>query len=144
MLDDLGLAPALRWLARTLGEWAGFEVTLESGLEPESRLEPEVETLAFRVVQESLTNAMRHSGAAGARVRLERVEDRLMIEVADRGRGFDAQTVLGPAETASGFGLRGMRDRVELAGGSFRLASRAGDGTRVEVELPAAGRGAEA
>ncbi len=144
MLDDLGLCPALSWLARTLGEWAGFGVTLEAGLDPEERLDPEVETLAFRVVQESLTNAMRHSGAAGARVSVARAADRLTVRISDAGRGFDPAAVLAPAEEASGFGLRGMRDRVELAGGSFRIVSGPGEGARIEASLPLAGREAEA
>lgn len=144
MLDDLGLSAALRWLARTLGEWAGFGVTLEAGLDPEARFDPEIETLAFRLVQESLTNAMRHSGAAGARVSIAREEDRLTVVVSDRGRGFDPAAVLGPAEAASGFGLRGLRDRVELAGGSFRVVSRPGEGARIEASLPVPGREADA
>ena len=140
VLDDLGLYPALRWLGRTLGEWTGFEVTLElEGArdgEPEDRLDPEVETLAFRVVQEGLTNAMKHSGASGASVRVERPAGALRLRVADRGRGLDPARVLRGSEGAAGFGLRGMRDRVELAAGRFELRSRPGEGAEIEVELP--------
>lgn len=152
MLDDLGLWPALRWLGRTLGEWTGFEVALELPiLDVEStvgrdaepigeRLDPEIETLAFRVVQEGLTNAMKHSGAGGAAVTVERqvppAGELLAIRVADRGRGLNPEAVLQGGEAATGFGLRGMRDRVELAGGRFELRGSPGEGTILYVELP--------
>jgi len=143
MLDDLGLWPALRWLGRTLGEWTGFEVALEPIVERGGeRLDPEIETLAFRVVQEGLTNAMRHSGAPGAAVAVERITSPsgpgtvLAIRVADRGRGLDPEAVLRGGEAATGFGLRGMRDRVELAGGRFELRGAPGEGTILTVELP--------
>ena len=140
MLDDLGLWPALRWLGRTLGEWTGFEVALEAPSDGVERLDPEIETLAFRVVQEGLTNSMKHSGAPGASVAVERRASPsgpvLAIRVADRGRGLDPDEVLRGGEAATGFGLRGMRDRVELAGGRFELRGAPGEGTILGVELP--------
>lgn len=142
VLDDLGLVPALRWLGRTLGEWAGFRVDLDlaegaDAAEPDDRLDPELETLAFRWVQEGLTNAMKHSGAGGATVRVERSADRLRLEIADAGRGFDVEEALEGAESSAGFGLRGLRERVELAGGRFEIRSGAPEGgTRLVAELP--------
>lgn len=148
MLDDLGLYPALRWLGRTLGEWTGFEVRLDlvgdvPGVPPdgEGRLDPELETLAFRVVQEGLTNAMKHSGARQASVRVEHRDDGLRIEVTDSGRGFDPRAVLEASEAPAGFGLQGMRDRVELTGGRLELHSRPGEGARLVAELPSAPAG---
>ena len=143
MLDDLGLYPALRWLSRTLGEWTGFEVRLElvghvPGVLDEGgrRLDPELETLAFRVVQEGLTNAMKHSGAREAAVRVEHLEGELRIEVSDRGRGFDPREALAASEAPAGFGLQGMRDRVDLAGGCLELDSGPERGTRLVAKLP--------
>ena len=140
VLDDLGLFPALRWLARTLGEWTGFRVALDLVEETDDgdRLDPELETLAFRVVQEGLTNAIKHSGADGAAVRVARSACRLRLEVADRGEGFDVRAALEGPATSAGFGLRGMRERVELAGGRFAIRSGTPgeSGTCLSAELP--------
>ena len=144
ILDDLGLAPALRWLARTFQERTGTRVELE--LAVDGRLSPELETLAFRLVQEALNNVAKHARAADARVRVELVRGELALSVEDSGRGFDPPAVGasssgggaagGPAREASGAGLRGMRDRVELFGGRIEIASRPGHGTRIEARVP--------
>lgn len=136
MLDDLGLFPALRWLARNLDGWAGLSVALELPDERDERLDPDLETVAFRVVQEALTNAVKHSGANGATVSVERVGGGLRLRVTDDGRGLQREQVLSRTQGATGFGLRGIRDRVELAGGRFELRTPEGGGTELEVELP--------
>lgn len=148
VLDDLGLYPALRWLSRTLGEWTGFEVGLDLAGAGEAgdggdRLDPELETLAFRVVQEGLTNAMKHSGVGGAEVRVARAPGVLRLEVSDRGAGFEVDESLAGDQSSAGFGLRGMRERVELAGGRFELSSRRAEGTCLGVTLPVADPGEE-
>lgn len=140
ILDDLGLEPALRWLRRTLGERAGLTVELAvENLDEATRLAPDLETLVFRVAQEALTNVVRHAGVDTARLTVRRSDERLRLEVADCGRGFE------PAEAASrdGIGLRGMRDRVELFGGRLDVRSAPGRGTTVAVELPLAEAGDE-
>lgn len=133
LLDDLGLVAALTWLARTLGEGTGFEVRFEHSGLAAGRLDPDLETLIFRVAQEALTNALKHSAAPGAELELRRRGRRVRLAVRDRGRGFDASTPL-PARS-EGCGLAAMRDRVELSGGRFGVESRPGRGTAVEVEL---------
>lgn len=131
MLDDLGLGPALEFLARSLREGTGFDVRLErSGLEP--RPSADLETLAYRIVQEALNNALKHSGAAGARVLAQGGEGRLRLTVRDEGRGFEPAT----AADAGGFGLSSLRDRVSLFHGRFRVLSSPGAGTAVEADLP--------
>lgn len=135
VLDDLGLVPALRWLARNAAERFSLDVELKlEGLD--ERLDREIETLAFRVVQEALTNVAKHSGASTATVALERVPGRLRIQIADPGRGFDPRAVLASGPEDAGVGLRGMRDRAELFGGSFRIETAAGSGTRLEMLVP--------
>jgi two-component system NarL family sensor kinase len=135
VLDDLGLPAALSWLARTLDQRTGLRIELVlDGLA--ERLDPDLETLVFRVVQEALTNVLRHSGAEAARVTVARAEGFLELRVADRGRGFDPGTLLGGGEAAAGSGLRGMRDRLELFGGRLDIVSAPGQGTVVSAVVP--------
>lgn len=135
VLDDLGLPAALSWLARTLEQRTGLrvELTLE-GLE--ERLDPEVETLVFRLVQEALTNVLRHAEVDRATVEVSRAAGLLELRIADQGQGFDADATLVGREAASGSGLRGMRDRLELFGGRLELSSEEGRGTVVAASVP--------
>lgn len=142
VLDDLGLSPALRSLARTIGRHFAIDVELRlSGLD--ERFDNDVETLAYRVVQEALTNVTKHSGASRATVEVERATGRLRIRVTDSGRGFDARGVLGDENHDTGVGLRGMRDRAEIFGGSFAIDSEPGRGSRIEVLVPLSSPGSE-
>ncbi len=98
-----------------------------------------VKIAIYRILQEALANAHRHSGADTARVRIEVVDDaRLRIRVSDEGHGFQPPTLQGPAATEQGrhIGLRGMRERAALVGGTFHVESEPGCGTRVVVEVP--------
>src|SRR5581483_12379798 len=92
------------------------------------RLPAEVETAAYRIVQESLTNVARHAGVPEAAVRAARAGDRLELEVVDRGRGFDPGDLAAGARSS---GLSGMRERAALLGGTFAVDSAPGAGTRV-------------
>ncbi|HVT56802.1 MAG TPA: ATP-binding protein [Thermoanaerobaculia bacterium] len=137
ILDDLGLGPALRWLARTLREGPGLQVQLAcDGLE--GRLDPDLETLIFRVAQEALTNVLKHSGVSAASLELRRSGSLLALRVSDAGAGFEPAVVLGSAASESGSGLRGIRDRVELFGGRCRVLAAPGQGTTLKVEVPLA------
>jgi two-component system NarL family sensor kinase len=135
VLDDLGLPAALSWLARTL-ERTGLRVEITVGGLDEERLDPEVETLVFRLVQEALTNVLRHAGVSRAQVALARTGGVLELRVSDDGRGFDLQAAFAGREAATGSGLRGMRDRLELFGGRLELASAPGQGTIVSAIVP--------
>lgn len=137
MLDELGLLPTLRWLVRTVRERTGLVVSFDSG-GFEDRMDPDVETLIYRIAQESLTNIVKHAKAADATVRLSRREDRLLLRVEDSGAGFDAEGVLSAREEDRGFGVRAMRDRVHFFNGRFSIRSAPGKGTVVEAELPLA------
>lgn len=133
VLDDLGLESALGWLARMLHERAELEVTLQMRLKGR-RLSPDIETLVFRIAQESLTNVIRHSGVANAEVSLSCIGSVLRLTVRDEGAGFDTDTPR-RADGASA-GLRGMRDRAELFGGRLDIISNPGEGTLVKLMLP--------
>jgi PAS domain S-box-containing protein len=132
MLDDLGLLPALLWhLDRYTGQ-TRVRVHFEHyGLD--RRLHPDVETAAFRIVQEALTNVARHAGASEAAVRIRREENALYLEISDQGRGFDVGTVL--AAGMSG-GLPGMQERVRLLRGRFDIDAEPGKGACLTVSLP--------
>jgi two-component system sensor histidine kinase UhpB len=134
ILDDLGLEPALRWLTRTFGERTGIALEVDLvGLD--GRLSSDLETLAYRVVQEALNNVAKHAGATRAQVLARREGAELQLVVADDGRGF-AVAAPETADAGDGSGLRGMRDRVELFGGKIEIGSRPGRGTRIAARVP--------
>jgi two-component system, NarL family, sensor kinase len=135
VLDDLGLPAALSWLTRTLEQRTGLHVDLAlEGLH--HRLDPDLETLVFRIVQEALTNVLRHAGVERAEVGVSRIGTLLELRVSDNGKGFDPQSVLAGGEASTGSGLRGMRDRLELFGGRLELFSSPGRGTLLTAEVP--------
>ena len=134
MLDDLGLVPTLRWFVRTFQKRSGVAVELVTSVIDE-RLEADLETLVYRLVQEALTNVVKHARTASARVSLTADGSHVSLSVADRGAGFDVARALQAVDDA-GFGLRGMRDRVQFFGGRFTLRSEPGEGTTIVAEVP--------
>lgn len=135
LLDDLGLIAALRWYAETrLGE-VGIKVRLEVVGE-ETRLAPQIETALYRVVQEAVTNVANHSGAQSFTVTLVLKPDRLQLSMVDDGWGFDMAELARSRDQKRGLGLMGMKERVELLGGSFSIYSELGGGTKITVEVP--------
>lgn len=130
ILDDLGLEPALRWLARSMSPAAGFEVDVE--IEPLPPLPGELQTLLFRVAQEALNNAAKHAGARSALLRLVARDGSLQLQVVDDGRGCDPDTAL----RSGGSGLSGMRERLRLYGGRLELRSAPGEGARLRAVVP--------
>jgi signal transduction histidine kinase len=130
-LDELGLAPALATLVSRVASTSGLEV--ETEIDINGRLQPEQETTAYRVVQEALSNVVKHAEATKAEVRVAVDDGKLRITVTDDGHGFD------PEATTGGSGLVGMRERIDLAGGSLTLGPN-DPGTRVEASLPAHAR----
>lgn len=132
MLDDLGLLPTLLWHIEHYTAQTQVRVNFKhSGLE-KRRFPPEVETAAYRLVQEALTNVARHANAPEATVRLSTHRQTLLIEVEDFGSGFDVESVLTASETS---GLAGMRERVVLLDGQLTVESWPGSGTRLTAEL---------
>ena len=132
MLDDLGLIPALRWLAREVSRAGSMEVDLMA--EPfVDDLPDEHRTCVFRIVQEAVRNAARHSGASQVRIYVEeRVEENaasLRLSVQDDGKGFD------PSQER-GLGILGMQERVMRLGGTFQVDSRPGSGCIFTFALP--------
>ena len=135
ILDDLGLEPALRWLARSV---EGLAVELE--LDELPALDEEVSTLLFRVVQEALSNAARHSRASRVRVSLgSQTPHWLRLEISDVGRGCDLARALARGSEGQSSGLGSMRDRIDLFEGKLDLQSSPGKGFNICIELPLRG-----
>lgn len=143
-LDDLGLVPALEALVRRVQAMDGLEVQsrLEVDQGADGRLDPELESTIYRVVQEALTNVGRHAEASSVAVTvLDRGED-LVVEVADDGQGLQASAQRPRDESAGpqGFGVSGMRERAELVHGELEVLDRPGGGTIVRMTVPLTGR----
>ena len=129
-LDDFGLVPALERLVQTFAETSGIEVHLEPHLGA-SRLPAEVETTLYRIVQEALTNVVKHADASRVSILLARRGGTAVAVIEDDGRGFDNGTV-----QSHGVGLLGMQERVELHDGRVIVESTPGSGTTLRVEVP--------
>ena len=138
VLDDLGLLSAIRWSAERSLERRGIAVRcdLADDAEVEGRLPLEVETALFRVVQEAITNIARHARAESVLIQADVTGGCLVIEIEDDGEGFDLASLPPPGARQRGLGLLGMRERVELIGGSITIDSAPGQGTRLVVTVP--------
>jgi two-component system sensor histidine kinase UhpB len=131
-LEDAGIAAALRAHARLMRDANGFQVDIEA--DPvDDLLDGNERLVLYRVVQEALANASRHSGTGAATVSVRRVHGGVVTSVTDRGRGFAVDDTMEPDR---GIGLLGMRERAAAVGGSVRVESRPGGGTRVVLTLP--------
>jgi signal transduction histidine kinase len=136
VLDDLGLVPAIRWLAARHLLPQGIAVRCEfSGLE--ARLPAETETALFRSVQEAVLNVARHARAQNVLIQAARQEGTVEIEIEDDGRGFDATALAGADPSGRGLGLLGIRERLDLLGGTAEIESAPGRGAHVRLRAPA-------
>ncbi|MEA2410097.1 MAG: hypothetical protein QOC77_658 [Thermoleophilaceae bacterium] len=136
VLDELGIQPALEALVERGPTPANAAVDLEVDLaygrdEAATRLTPDIENAIYRLVQEALTNVVKHSGADRVSIAVRESNGNVSVDISDNGSGFDV------TGTPGGFGLVGMRERAELAGGKLAIASERGGGTTVSVVLPA-------
>ena len=134
ILDDLGLEAALGWLVRTLGKEGGPAIALEYRLAAEPATE--LRTLVFRIVQEALTNVLRHAAADNAVVRVRERTGAVEVLVWDDGRGCEPAAAFGKGSIGDSAGLSGMRERVAVHGGELSLESRPGGGSRLLCVLP--------
>ena len=137
MLDDLGLLPALLWQFDRYAALSGMKVQFKHFGVEGRRFSPEIETAAYRIVQEAMTNVLRHSGGKEVNVTVW-VSDQnhaLAIQIADDGVGFDVEASFQRGESS---GLSGMRERAALLGGRFMVQSVPREGTTVTAELPLA------
>lgn len=135
ILDDLGLAPALEWLAQGVGERTGLAISV---MAPGTRLPSLVETAIYRVVQEALTNAARHARATRVQVEVQLAGSAVRVVVQDDGQGFDVDAAQA-RRGDRGLGLIGMRERVDALGGGLSIVSGRGQGTTLSVVIPLGG-----
>ena len=129
-LDDFGLVPALERLVQTFSESSGISVELEARLGDE-RMPDDVETTVYRIVQEALTNVVKHAEATSVSILLVRRDASITVVVEDNGRGFDTHAV-----SSDSLGLEGMRERVELHEGRLTVETAPGSGTTIRIEVP--------
>jgi len=135
VLDDLGLFPAIRWLAEHNLTPANIAYRCEVTL-PGRSLSSERETTLFRAIQEAIRNVARHSEATQVLIQVEEREHELLVEIEDDGHGFDPASVAVPGPSGRGLGLLGMRERLSMVGGSVEVISSADSGTRVILRVP--------
>ena len=128
MLDDLGLTAALEWQGREVSRRSEMEVEVQSA-EVAEKIPDEYRICIYRLVQEALHNAERHSSAKNARVTVEQTAHQIRVTVFDNGRGFDPQRV-------RGLGILGMEERVRRLGGILTIDSKPGSGTTLQAEFP--------
>jgi two-component system, NarL family, sensor histidine kinase DegS len=132
MLDDLGLVPTIKRYIDTFKEQTGLDVSLAiSG--KERRLEPYVEVMLFRSMQELLGNAVRHSQATQVKVQLDMGDAFVKVSVDDNGKGFDTEII----RHGNSLGLKLIQERTEMLGGTFEADSVIGKGTRIAFSVPA-------
>ena len=131
-LDDLGLVPTLNYLFERDFFPKGLNVFLEVQGEAR-RVDPILETVFFRVAQEAVTNIARHAKTKKAQIQLVYAPERITLKVSDNGVGFDPSETFNPPR---GWGLAGMRERVEAVGGQMRIKSAPGEGTTIEAIVP--------
>ncbi len=135
VLDDIGLEAALQKLVRDQNLPPDVEVDLVVDMGPVD-WSGDMETGVYRLIQEALTNALKHSGANRVEVCLKAGDECAIVEVRDNGLGFDAKKALRGEIGEGPFGLWSMRERVELMGGEFRLESSRGQGCLIQARVP--------
>ena len=136
LLDDLGLLAAIRWLSENSARKAGIAIKVKkSGRE--RRLPFQIENTVFRVVQEALTNMLKHSDCKNALVNINYQTSNIEVQISDNGKGFDVEEAISSKQRPRGLGLIGMRERVELMKGSLNIDSHPeSGGTSISINIP--------
>jgi two-component system sensor histidine kinase UhpB len=135
LLDDLGLAAAVRWYAKNCLESAGIQVQVEASSHL-GRATPAIETGMFRIAQEAINNVIRHANARHVLVQLNRRDSKWVLVVQDDGQGFDVKGKRREVIGEHHWGLFGVQERVDLLGGTYKMESGIGQGTTLTVEIP--------
>ncbi len=136
MLDDLGLVPALLAFMKEFGKRTGLQIRFTAMTADKiEQLSNVKRTMLYRVAQESLTNVTKHAQASLAKVSIQIQSGGICMEISDNGKSFDVKHALG-SKRCGALGILGMRERVEMVGGTFTIESAPGKGTTVQVRIP--------
>ncbi|MFC2016150.1 GAF domain-containing protein [Chloroflexota bacterium] len=136
ILDDLGLARAIRSYAKDYLGKRNIDVQIQVTTNSDTKLPPYSETMLFRIAQEALTNIVKHAEASQVIVELSLNTSSAIMTVKDNGEGFDSKSVLRNSDLQKSLGLYGMSERASLLGGTFRIESEVRKGTFISVEIP--------
>jgi PAS domain S-box-containing protein len=136
IIDDRGLLPTIDWHTRQLSRYHSHIQIIQQIDIVEHEIPEPLKIVIYRVIQEALHNAVVHSMADTVYIRLKKSGNDFEAEVEDNGRGFDFQEVTNRDDRSGGFGLKSMRERVEIIGGSFAVDTFLGTGTRIRITLP--------
>jgi PAS domain S-box-containing protein len=134
ILDDLGLVPALQWLAEETHDFSGIKIHVKVAAIPP--LPPETQLVLFRIVQEALNNLQRHSGASEASITVACQDSEVRVTISDNGKGFELPQQLSDFASQGKLGLTGMAERARLIGGELEVSSQKGKGTTIIVKAP--------
>jgi signal transduction histidine kinase len=135
LLDDLGVVAALRWYTDRQAQRAGFEASFSANIQ-EIRLPAEIETTCFRIVQEALTNIVRHAHAKHVQIELAQLDKQLELRICDDGIGFDVKSAFERGTGDFSLGLLGMQERAQLIGGKISIFSDPQKGTEIQASFP--------
>jgi signal transduction histidine kinase len=135
VLDDLGLLPALEWLANDVSSHFGINIDIKV-IGSARRFTPETETVLFRIVQEALRNVWKHAKASRAWVTVEFTDHKAVFMVRDEGKGFEIPEKVEDLTLVGKLGLTGMQERAQLIGAKLTIRSKPGEGTTVTAEVP--------
>lgn len=136
VLDDLGLAPALTSLVQRLQSTTELQIDLTMSDLTGKRFSPELEISVYRIVQESLTNVIRHAKTKRVKIDLSLQKEKIILMIKDEGKGFDVERALALNESS---GILGMKERAELLGGTLLLETKPGQGAQISASLPLKG-----
>jgi signal transduction histidine kinase len=133
LLNDLGLVPALRYLFEGLAQRSQLQISVEEV--PERRLPRRVETTLYHIAKEALHNVVKHAQATAVWIRFQRTAGSIVCSIRDNGRGFDSASIA-HRQGEQGFGLMGMRERLNVVGGHLQINSTNSDGTELLISIP--------
>lgn len=136
ILDDLGILPTLSWFFREFEAACGHIAVEKAFNVAEHEVSVPLQITLYRILQEAINNIVKHAGADRVRVSLDRIDEVLHLLIEDNGCGFDPDSIRCAEGESRGLGLLSMKERASFSGGTFRIASAPGQGTRIEVSWP--------